>query len=222
MADLSKFRINGVNYDLKDETARQNSGGNVAYDTAQELTDEQKEQARENIGAGIDVIQPWEPYEVKDYGIQSNGRHPIKLKFDINTISAGSLYSISPKYAISGNPSYMIQYNYVCSDGTEFTVMTISTATLGGLFALLLKGVGPGTNLDLKFYSVNNNTIYAVNGDSSTSSGLTKTTYNMLARENDIEYTPTGDYNPATKKYVDDAIPTDEEYAALMALLEEE
>lgn len=29
MSELSKFRINGVDYDLKDETARQNSGGNV-------------------------------------------------------------------------------------------------------------------------------------------------------------------------------------------------
>jgi hypothetical protein len=29
MAELTKFRINGADYDLKDETARQNSGGNV-------------------------------------------------------------------------------------------------------------------------------------------------------------------------------------------------
>lgn len=51
MDELAKVNVNGKEYHLKDETARQGSGGNVAYDEAQYLTDEQKAQARENIGA---------------------------------------------------------------------------------------------------------------------------------------------------------------------------
>lgn len=51
MDELAKVNINGKEYHLKDETARQGSGGDVAYDEAQALTEEQKAQARENIGA---------------------------------------------------------------------------------------------------------------------------------------------------------------------------
>ena len=32
--------------------------------------------------------------------------------------------------------------------------------------------------------------------------------YDLLGRTNTTEYTPTGDYNPATKKYVDDKLTT--------------
>lgn len=48
MSEIKKLKINGQEYTITD-------GGAVAFDEAQELNEEQKEQARENIGAGSGV-----------------------------------------------------------------------------------------------------------------------------------------------------------------------
>lgn len=48
MSEIKKLKINGQEYTITD-------GGAVVFDEAQELNEEQKEQARENIGAGSGV-----------------------------------------------------------------------------------------------------------------------------------------------------------------------
>ena len=58
---------------------------------------------------------------------------------------------------------------------------------------------------DLKIYGVWSNDIFTANSGTLSRSVIFKDS-NYLNKTNTTSYTPTGDYNPATKKYVDDAV----------------
>lgn len=66
MADyIDSFKVDNTEYDLRDRAA-------VRYDEAQSLTDAQKTQARENIGAGAPVTV--------DAALSGTSEHPVQNK----------------------------------------------------------------------------------------------------------------------------------------------
>jgi len=74
MSDISKIEVNNVEYNVKDETARDNASRAVTY-TQQSLTDAQKSQARSNIGSGTgDYSKPANGIPSSDMssGVQSS------------------------------------------------------------------------------------------------------------------------------------------------------
>lgn len=70
-----------------------------------------------------------------------------------------------------------------------------------------------GTNIK----TVNGNSLLG-SGDITISGGGDVDLSNYLAKDNTTEFTPTGDYNPATKKYVDDAIPNTSDFVTTSTL----
>ena len=64
------------------------------------------------------------------------------------------------------------------------------------------------------------NKITLPNGDSYDIEDLNAVTSSeVLTKTNTTSYTPTADYNPATKKYVDDSIPQPEDDVEILNLL---
>lgn len=71
MADLSKIRINGVDYDLKDIIARQNSGGYSIYYL--DLVVPFPLEDRDNFVTAISKLSDGDGVKVGDLAISSNG-----------------------------------------------------------------------------------------------------------------------------------------------------
>lgn len=85
------------------------------------------------------------------------------------------------------------------------TSITIYSDILGGTNGILLNQ----SSLTSKFFSVSISIYLSWNGDDFTfkpGSGITCSSFEILRKDNLYPYTPTGDYNPATKKYVDDQV----------------
>lgn len=172
------------------------SSSAVLYSEAQELTDEQKEIARANIGAIDESYVVIEPLPISSY---VEGTSAIKYNVNVEDLTVGL-------YAVPYNKNYSKQFvNFfvLCDDGTEKSLFN-------NLYIEYIYEV-----YSVSAYAITiefNNTRYVIDiADKSTSDAvtLTKTTnYNYLDTKNGIEYTPTGDYNPATKKYVDDSVAT--------------
>ena len=162
--------------------------------TAQTLTDEQKAQARANIGAIDDSYVVIEPLPISSY---IEGTSAIKYNVNVEDLTAGL-------YAVPYNKNYSKQFvNFfvLCDDGTEKSLFN----NLYQEYIYEVYSVSAYTII-IDF----NNTRYNIDiADKSTSATVTFSTtrnYDYLGTQNAYEYTPTGDYNPATKKYVDDAV----------------
>lgn len=97
-----------------------------------------------------------------------------------------------------GHPSYS-GMNYVTFSGiyTKDSLNTITEIHLGITF--MDGGINPPTSMNWYRYTMKGYSSYAFKSDLNTY-GLSKT--------NTTEFTPTADYHPSTKKYVDDAIST--------------
>lgn len=169
----------------------------------QNLTEEQKEQARANIEVSRSVALPLPTYYDT---ITSSKRY---MKININDMVAGVLYGIDH---VDGASSVMLQFKLICDDGSEATIANYGTSS-GAMFKKVVVGYATKPIL----YDVYNNKSYTIDmTDKSTAANVSVTSnYNVyyLGVENTEEYTPIGDYNPATKKYVDDAtnVATDDE-----------
>jgi hypothetical protein len=129
MDELAKVNVNGKEYYLKDETARQGSGGNAVQYVRQELTEEQKAQARENIGA-----QPSGNYLTQHQDI--SGLLPrTELDTAINTALAQAKesgeFKGDPGYTpqkgkdyFDGEPGYTPQKGVDYFDGDDYVLTT--------------------------------------------------------------------------------------------------
>ena len=98
--------------------------------------------------------------------------------------------------------SNRIYLNVLCENGTAKSIVY----AYGYSIIYLTKS---GTQLTLRFVGANDNYLYVINiSDLSTSSKVAVGIVHnpkYLPTDNTKEYTPTGNYHPATKKYVDDA-----------------
>ena len=101
---------------------------------------------------------------------------------------------------------HQIRFVYVCEDSTEKSIVNLSATGICYALHTYVNGLRMATTLWLP------NATYLVDlGDSSTADNVVVTgsqPSEYLPVTNRIAYTPTGDYHPATKKYVDDAIKT--------------
>ena len=96
----------------------------------------------------------------------------------------------------------LVKYVFVCADGTRKTV----SAGENPYYFVIVTRSEANTFISLLFED--NNKLYKVNyGDKSTADVVTiekSFNYEYLPIKNNREYTPTSDFQPATKKYVDD------------------
>ena len=124
----------------------------------------------------------------------------IMKQVDVKTLTPEILY------IADSSEIFSVGLVYICDDNSVFNILAY---TRPALFYIL----NDTTNKILKIYSLDktswNNQVYEVNySDTSSKTTITKTlTRNAfyLGIDNRTEYTPTADYHPATKKYVDES-----------------
>lgn len=113
-----------------------------------------------------------------------------------NEMGTYKKYFVPNKYA----NVYSFPFIYTNDDNTETEIVRIGGALTKDDFVLCSKNTSSQLVLVLG------------NHDKYTYTKSTKTIerglYGYLAIRNTVEYTPTSDYNPATKKYVDDTVST--------------
>ena len=117
---------------------------------------------------------------------------------NLEELANNSYYSYHDFYK-NGKVKYT-KFIIACDDGTEHVVLTESV-----LKTYYVTGVG-STFIYLR--AVGQSHYYGINcSDTSTADNVVVTRYiDYLTANNTYEYTPTSNYNPATKKYVDDSI----------------
>ena len=201
----------------------------------QTLTDEQKAQVRENIGAGssdsvtADELNGYLYYKQPPiYRIEETG-NAMNIYINLADLVNGGYYYFNTALQVPESTAgmYSLYYIVACKDGTEFNVSTSQGTkgyNLGAPFKI--------NNFTAMSYMPNPIVIQfedtytrqiTVGGTIDTATNLTKTTtYNSkyLSTQNQYEYIPTKDYHPSTKKYVDDAAATvNESVNAVSALV---
>lgn len=140
-------------------------------------------------------------YPLPVHTIQETKSIVIKV-VNIMDLIDGTTYSTHKDPNETRRQSYRVAY--VCDDGSFKAICTLS---LTNKIVHLVKVIHFAQNN----YSVlsDNNTVYTVDyskHSTNTDVEVTKTLQNYLPIINTIEYTPTNDYHPATKKYVDDRL----------------
>lgn len=138
-------------------------------------------------------------YSLPVHTIQETTAIVIKV-VNIMDLIDGVTYSTHKDLNETRRQSYRVAY--VCDDGSFKVICTLS---LTNKIVHLVKVIHFAQNN----YSVlsDNNTVYTVDyskHSTNTDIQITKTLQDYLPITNTIEYNPTEDYHPATKKYVDD------------------
>lgn len=163
--------------------------GFVSFQEKQGLTEEQKAQARTNIGAIDESSMP--------------------IKVFPHNVTYSSWAIGTDVFQLEGNCTYIWDQNTTGKQGNFFavaedgTIKTISTISSKSIYQVL---VSPS-----QVQITGNNCKYIISTADKSTAGSISVTYeyntDYLGLGN-REYTPTRDYNPATKKYVDEAVKT--------------
>ena len=131
---------------------------------------------------------------------------------DCNKMGTYKKYFVPNKYA----NVYSFSFIYTNDDNTETEIVRIGGALTRDDFVLCSKNTSSQLVLVL-----GNTDKYTY---TKSTKAITKGIYGYLAIGNTIEYTPTSDYHPSTKKYVDDTVGanridmcTDEEIDSMLA-----
>ena len=170
--------------------------GFVSY-TEQTLTDQQKVQARINIGAGVNFVQPFVPYYYQE--AESGGYLLALMYINIEDMKDGVFYAPPANTNVY---KYYLYFNIVCDDGTEKNVAKYVRFPAEAVFYK----TSDGNYITLS----EENMLYFI--DCSDKSTADKVTFNIaknikyIGVNNSTKFTPKSDYHPATKKYVDDEI----------------
>lgn len=167
--------------------------------TEQNLTDSQQKQARNNIKAGQDIIQSIIPH-CSQLNVDESA---VAAKVDITSMEAGVIYGFP---VISNVKQYQVDFIVVCDDGSEYKVYSVTDNMIGKLF-MVEKDLSDSEELTYIFTDIIGGYKYVIDvGDKSTSSKVSLVVDKILTINNTDEYFPVEEYNPATKKYVDEAI----------------
>ena len=171
----------------------------VSFTETQELTDEQKELARTNIGA----------IDEDNLGVK---KLPVLRR---ETLAAGTAYEMYMTYISIADMEPYVRYTLdylvdgkqnsykfiiVCADGTEALVAN-------GAYIGFVYSIGIGAKYTYLYFD--NRSFTASYDNINTANNITvtrKDNLNYLGTYNYAEFIPTGEYQPATKKYVDEAI----------------
>ena len=151
------------------------------------------------------------------YRIDESNPNRIQLYINIRDLVNGETYFFNsatqkPKTEAT---SWMLHYIVVCDDGSEFPIASKSGTidyALGEFFEVVTNEASEYAMYVgwIDFFNSEFSLKYIVKGnDTKTAASLTKETqYNsrFLSTQNYTPYTPTKEYHPTTKKYVDDAI----------------
>ena len=124
-------------------------------------------------------------------------------KVDINSMEAGFDYKIPP----DATKAVALAYRYINSDNQTTTKALIAFTLNTGKIPVIhmYEKVVDSKYVIMIGHEMKIQLDVVDNGDGTKSITVTKTPL-TLSTSNGLEYTPTGDYNPATKKYVDGAI----------------
>ena len=140
------------------------------------------------------AIKPFPYYEV----IELSPGYMTQYKVNLEELELNAPYSVQES---ASTPYTMFALCIICDDGTEKIVTNISVK-----YRIYHVKV---SNKIISVYD-DENTVYTINiSDKSTSSNVVVTS-NMISKwlpvNNSVAYTPTDNYHPATKKYVDDSV----------------
>lgn len=168
--------------------------GTAVLHTEQSLSDEQREQARKNIGAADSddcLVKALPVYKTDAYN---------RIYVNLEELETRIFYTTPLEYT-----GRTVRFTIVCEDGTEKVVWG------GSLDNLVHVSVINNSNVHfIQLFPSGKNTAYHVTlTDKSTADAVKVTQQSNKAYlniNNTIEYMPRSDYNPATKKYVDDAV----------------
>lgn len=129
-----------------------------------------------------------------------SGNSLLTLDFDLMPKDKATVYLNDVFTSVQGNGILKIRRDGVDHSlgilSTDYMFVTIGYKTSNN--TLLITNTRNATEFDFNTNTRTSNGLSCLNGKAGTSTVLTKT--------NTTEYTPTSDYNPSTKKYVDDAI----------------
>lgn len=140
------------------------------------------------------AIKPF-PY----YAVNKLNEYVTMYKVNLEELENMTLYSVQE---LARTRSTIFQLNIVCDDGTEQQIINITNRTD------IVFITQNGTKITLQNYFTDSNHTIDISDKSTANNVVVK--QNLISKwlsiKNKEEYTPTGDYHPATKKYVDDSI----------------
>ena len=131
-----------------------------------------------------------------------------------NTDLKTKLESILKQYAAFGtNPGFAILFSYTLTkNGELYYPASVNTGTYNTILFRSITASEPQDTLPVRRYinpfTVSQIEIEYTNTYTINNIKYNSRTYNLIAWDNQQEITPLGDYNVATKKYVDDTITT--------------
>ena len=169
-------------------------------------------------GRELKTVHDFKPFEVDRVDYDSKGAYIVvdlrKLLVNVSGIFS-DVYSISTvDYVNAANKSpnnkAYLRLIVKCDDGTEKVVTSNKAIISGEPWTVSITNNSRVSAISIYSSLYTTNSKLVVNTlDCSTSETVTvteKKNINYLGINNYTEFTPTGDYQPATKKYVDDAI----------------
>ena len=165
----------------------------------QQLTKLEGENGNINVKKYIDdntVIHPLPVYEISE--------SPSTITYIVNIMDLKKLTTYGAIRDINSTKYQRYRFVYICDDGKKKTIVNTSDTINDTTFRVYHYGTSSTLTFNNKIYSIN-----YTNHSTSTDVVVTESIQNYLGIYNTQEYTPTENYHPATKKYVDDKIKND-------------
>lgn len=162
----------------------------------QQLTKLEGENGNSNIKKYIDdntVIHPLPVYEISETSSM--------ITYIVNIMDLKKLTTYGAIRDMNSTKYQRYRFVYICDDGKKKTIVNTSDTINDTTFRVYHYGTSSTLTFNNKIYSIN-----YTNHSTSTDVVVTESIQNYLGIYNTQEYTPTENYHPSTKKYVDDKI----------------
>ena len=142
------------------------------------------------------VIHPLPVYEISE--------NPSMITYIVNIMDLKKLTTYGAIRDMNSTKYQRYRFVYICDDGKKKTIVNTGDDINDTTFRVYHYGTSSTLTFNNKIYSIN-----YTNHNTSTDVIVTESIQKYLGIYNTQEYTPTENYHPSTKKYVDDKIKTD-------------
>ena len=142
------------------------------------------------------VIHPLPVYEISE--------NPSMITYIVNIMDLKKLTTYGAIRDMNSTKYQRYRFVYICDDGKKKTIVNTGDDINDTTFRVYHYGTSSTLTFNNKIYSIN-----YTNHNTSTDVIVTESIQKYLGIYNTQEYTPTENYHPSTKKYVDDKIKND-------------
>ena len=142
------------------------------------------------------VIHPLPVYEISE--------SPSMITYIVNIMDLKTLTTYGAIRDMNSTKYQRYRFVYICDDGKKKTIINTGDDINDTTFRVYHYGTSSTLTFNNKIYSIN-----YTNHSTSTDVVVTESIQKYLGIYNTQEYTPTENYHPSTKKYVDDKIKND-------------